>query len=344
MTPAAIDLAGALGKAFGGLDPSEVADLGSLTRGKVRDLVDLGDRVALVTTDRLSAFDRVLGTVPYRGQVLNQLAAWWFERVADIVAGHVLAVPDPNVTIARRCTPLPVEVVVRGHLSGSTSTSLWTSYRAGAREIHGVRLADGMVKNDPLPHPVITPTTKATTGSHDEPISQTDVVQWGLVDADRWEEIRAVALALFARGRELARDAGLVLVDTKYEFGLDERGRLTLIDEVHTPDSSRFWRAGTAERRRRAGVEPEHLDKEIVRLAYAERGYRGDGEPPALPPDLAERAAAAYLEAFRLITGAPIDPARYPAAPRVLATLSSLTAGRSAVRAVNDEAREDEPR
>jgi phosphoribosylaminoimidazole-succinocarboxamide synthase len=290
----------------------------------VRDVVDLGDRLALVATDRLSAFDRVLGTVPYRGQVLNQLAAWWFERIADLVASHVLAVPDANVTVGRRCRTLPVEVVVRGRLSGSTSTSLWTRYDGGAREIYGLRFPDGMVKNDPLPAPVITPTTKASAGGHDEPITEAEIVERGLVVAERWDEVRTTALAVFERGREIAAAAGLVLVDTKYEFGIDDHDRLTIIDEVHTPDSSRYWRAATVEERRAAGAEPDNLDKEVVRLAYAARGYRGEGEPPPLDPELADRAAGVYLEAFHLLTGADLDPAPYPAGPRVVATLHAL--------------------
>ncbi len=314
----------ALAHPFTGVDPAAVADIGSFTRGKVRDIVDLGDRLALITTDRVSAFDRVLGTVPYRGQVLNQLAAWWFERTADLVPSHLISVPDPNVTVARRCRPLPVEVVVRGRLSGSTSTSLWTRYEGGQREIYGITFPDGMAKNDPLPAPVVTPTTKAADGGHDQPITEAEVVDRGLVEEDLWAQVRAAALAVFARGAEVAAAAGLVLVDTKYEFGLDADGRLTLIDEVHTPDSSRFWRAATVEERLAARQEPENLDKEVIRLAYAARGYRGDGEPPPLDTELAVRAAGVYQEAFAALTGAPLDPAPYPAEGRVVAALRGL--------------------
>ena len=320
-----IDLAPALAAPFDGIDAEAVADLGPVTRGKVRDIIDLGDRLALVATDRISAFDRVLGTVPYRGQVLNQLAAWWFDRVADIVPSHVVAVPDPNVTIGRKCRTLPVEVVVRGRLSGSTSTALWTRYAAGDREIYGLRFPDGMVKNDPLPSPVITPTTKAEQGGHDEPITEAAIVEQGLVPAERWEEVRTVALAVFARGREVAAAAGLVLVDTKYEFGLDDDDRLTIIDEVHTPDSSRFWRAATVEERLAGGREPENLDKEVVRLVYAERGYRGDGEPPPLDRELAVLAAGVYQETFAALTGALLVPADYPAGPRVAAAVRAAS-------------------
>lgn len=313
-----VDLTPAFEHPFDGIDAAAVADLGPMTRGKVRDLVDLGDTLALIATDRISAFDRVLGTVPYRGQVLNELAAWWFERIADIIPSHVVAVPDANVTIGRTCRTLPVEVVVRGRLSGSTSTALWTKYAAGERTIYGLDFPDGMVKNDALPAPVITPTTKAEQGGHDEPITERDIVETGLVDAERWDEVRTAALAVFARGQEVAEAAGLVLVDTKYEFGLDDDDRLTIIDEVHTPDSSRYWRAATVEQRLAAGEEPENLDKEAVRLVYAERGYRGEGDPPPLDRPLAELAAGVYQETFQALTGQTFTPAAYPAAPRVI--------------------------
>ncbi|MDG2027410.1 MAG: phosphoribosylaminoimidazolesuccinocarboxamide synthase [Acidimicrobiales bacterium] len=313
-----VDLAPAFATPFDGIDAAAVADAGPMTRGKVRDIVDLGDTLALIATDRISAFDRVLGTVPYRGQVLNELAAWWFERIADIVAGHVVAVPDANVTIGRKCATLPVEVVVRGRLSGSTSTALWTGYAQGCREIYGITFPDGMAKNDALPEPIITPTTKAEQGGHDEPITELEIVEQGLVDAERWDEVRTAALALFARGEELAAESGLVLVDTKYEFGIDPEGQLTIIDEVHTPDSSRYWRAASVDERLGAGLEPENLDKEAVRLVYAERGYTGDVEPPPLDRPLAELAAEVYQEAFTALTGEALKPAPYPAAPRVV--------------------------
>ncbi|MEZ5244384.1 MAG: phosphoribosylaminoimidazolesuccinocarboxamide synthase [Acidimicrobiales bacterium] len=320
-----IDLTPALESPFDGIDGEGLEALGPLIRGKVRDIVDLGDRLALVATDRISAFDRVLGTVPYRGQVLNELAAWWFERIADIVPSHVVAVPDPNVTIGRKCETLPVEVVVRGRLSGSTSTALWTKYAAGEREIYGLTFPDGMRKNDPLPAPIITPTTKAEQGGHDEPITEAGIVERGLVAPERWDEVRTTALAIFDRGSELAAEAGLVLVDTKYEFGIDDEGRLTIIDEVHTPDSSRYWRASTVEERLADGREPENLDKEVVRLVYAERGYRGEGDPPPLDRDLAVIAAGVYQEAFAALTGAPLVPAAYPASPRVAAAIRAAS-------------------
>jgi phosphoribosylaminoimidazole-succinocarboxamide synthase len=320
-----LDLGPAIRDPFDGIEPASVEDLGPVIRGKVRDIVDLGDTLALIATDRISAFDRVLGTVPYRGQVLNQLAAWWFERIADLVPSHVVSVPDPNVTIGRKCRTLPVEVVVRGQLSGSTSTSLWAKYAAGEREIYGLSFPEEMVKNDPLPNAIITPTTKAEQGGHDEPITEAEIVSSGLVDATLWEEVRTTALAVFERGRALAATAGLVLVDTKYEFGLDDHDQLTIIDEVHTPDSSRFWRAATVDERRSAGNEPENLDKEVVRLVYAERGYRGEGDPPALDLELAEVAAGVYQQAYTALTQTEFVPGKYPAASRVVDALHAVS-------------------
>lgn len=316
-----VDLSPALAHPFTGIDAASVADLGPLTTGKVRDIVDLGDTLALIATDRISAFDHVLGTVPYRGQVLNELAAWWFEQIADVVPSHVVSVPDANVTIGRKCTTLPVEVVVRGRLSGSTSTALWTAYAAGERTIYGIDFPDGMRKNDPLPEAIITPTTKAEQGGHDEPITEADIVETGLVGAELWDEVRTVALAVFERGRQIAAAAGLVLVDTKYEFGLDADGALTIIDEVHTPDSSRYWRASTVEARRSAGDEPENLDKEYVRLAYIRDGYDRISDPWPLPEALAIEAAQIYQETYTALTGRAFEPAAYPADERVLAAL-----------------------
>jgi len=322
-----LDLGPALTHPFTGIDAAAVATLGPLTTGKVRDIVDLGDTIALIATDRLSAFDHVLGTVPYRGQVLNELAVWWFDQIADLVPSHVLGMPDENVTIGKKCTTLPVEVVVRGQLSGSTSTSLWTSYAAGERTIYGIDFPEGMSKNDPLPEAIITPTTKAERGGHDEPITESDIVANALVDGDLWEQVRSVALAVFERGRRVAAEAGLVLVDTKYEFGLDADGVLTIIDEVHTPDSSRFWRASTVDDRRAVGAEPENLDKEYVRLAYVRAGFdpESGADPWPLPEQLAREAAGVYQETFVALTGHLFEPGAYPAAERVIAALHSFT-------------------
>jgi phosphoribosylaminoimidazole-succinocarboxamide synthase len=299
------------------LDAVELPLLGPKTQGKVRDIYRQGDRLILVTTDRLSAFDRILGLVPYKGQVLTQLAAFWFAQTRDLVPNHLLAVPDPNVTVARVCEPLPVEVVVRGYISGVTSTSLWQRYSEGERTIYGIDFPDGLRKNDELPKPVITPTTKARDGGHDERITPLEIVERGLVTPAHWEAVCAAAIAVFRRGQEIARRGGLILVDTKYEFGLSPSGEVTLIDEVHTPDSSRFWLADTYAQRLAAGQEPDNFDKEFIRLYYAARGYRGEGDPFPLPPELAVQAAARYIRTYELLTGEPFAPAALPAGPRI---------------------------
>jgi phosphoribosylaminoimidazole-succinocarboxamide synthase len=285
--------------------------------GKVRDTYRRDGMLALITTDRISAFDRVLGLIPYKGQVLNQLSAWWFERTADIAPNHVIAVPDPNVTLAREAEPLPVEVVVRGYITGVTTTSLWYLYERGERRPYGVPLPEGLRKNDPLPQPVITPTTKATNGGHDRVLTREAVVAEGWVGPALWAEVERAALALFAAGQRVAREAGLVLVDTKYEFGLVD-GRLTLIDEIHTPDSSRFWSAESV------GVDtPIHYDKEFLRQWYAARGYRGDGPPPAMPDDFVAQVAARYIAAYERLTGGPFVPGEMPAAARIARCLGA---------------------
>lgn len=308
----------ALPLALGHID---LPELGSAQSGKVRESFARGDTRLLVATDRLSAFDRILARVPYKGQVLNQLAAFWFERTRDIIPNHVLAIPDPNITLARECTPFPVEVVVRGYVTGVTSTSLWHHYERGARELYGIRLPDGLRKNDPLPTPLITPTTKAAAG-HDDRLTSSEVVDQGYVPAGDWDVVQRAALALFARGREIALAGGLILVDTKYEFGRAPGGQITLIDEIHTPDSSRFWLADSYAQRHARGEEPESFDKELVRLWYAEHGYRGDGDPPAMPDDLIVQTSQRYIAVYEMLTGTVFQPAEYPADERIRKVLS----------------------
>lgn len=306
--------------ARGAVEPFTSIDLPLPDRrdGKVRTSYSYGaDRRLFVTTDRLSAFDRVLAGVPYKGQVLNQLAAWWFHETRDIVANHVIDVPDPNVLVARAATPLPVEVVVRSYLTGVTDTSMWRRYESGQRTIDGHVLPERMRKNTPFPGAIVTPTTKGSHGDHDVPLSCDDVVRRDLVAANRWRDVQDAALAVFARGQTLAGEAGLVLADTKYEFGYDDENQLLLIDEVHTPDSSRYWIAATYDERLAAGEEPESLDKEFVRLAFAAAGYRGDGEPPALPDDVWAATSTRYIESYERLTGEPFHHGEYPVAPRV---------------------------
>jgi len=283
-------------------------ELGAAMSGKVREAWRLpGGKRVLVTTDRVSAFDRVLGTIPCKGQVLNQLSAWWFGRTRGIVGNHMIAVPDANTMIVRDAEPLPVEVIVRGFLTGVTSTSLWTMYAAGVERPYGLDLPPGMAKDDRLPRAVVTPTTKAPAGAHDEPLSGAEVVRRGLVAAALWQRVEASALALFAEGQRVAEAAGLLLVDTKYELGL-VAGELTLIDEVHTPDSSRYW-VKAAWEARTPDAPPEHLDKELLRKELAAIGYRGDGPPPVLSDAIRVRLAGRYIELYERLTGESFVPA-----------------------------------
>jgi phosphoribosylaminoimidazole-succinocarboxamide synthase len=271
----------------------------------------------LITTDRLSAFDRVLTAVPYKGQVLNQLSAYWFQQTADLIGNQVLAVPDPNVTVAVECQPFPVEVIVRGYITGVTSTALWYRYSLGERHIYGYHFPDGMRKNDPLPEPIITPTTKGRAGEHDERITCAEVVERGFLDAETWDQVQTAALAVFRRGQEIAQQGGLILVDTKYEFGRAPDGQVMLIDEVHTPDSSRFWVAEGYQERVAQGLEPENFDKEFLRLWYAGRGYRGDGEPPAATDELIVQVSQRYIACFERLTGQAFVPGAYPVEERL---------------------------
>jgi phosphoribosylaminoimidazole-succinocarboxamide synthase len=298
--------------------------------GKVRVSYELpaanGEaRRLFVTTDRLSAFDRIIAGVPYKGQVLNQLAAWWFSNTRDIVANHVLSVPDPNVLVARDAAPLPVEVIVRGYITGVTSTSLWQQYADGAREIYGHRFPDGLRKNTVLANALVTPTTKGTEGVHDVPLTVAEVAQQGLVERRRWGEVVETALLLFRRGQQKAAEAGLILADTKYEFGTAADGSLLLIDEMHTPDSSRYWVAETYEERLASGEEPESLDKEVVRRALLAAGYRGDGEPPTLPADVWTETTRRYVHAFERLTGSAFEPGAYPVQPRIMENLRDVS-------------------
>jgi phosphoribosylaminoimidazole-succinocarboxamide synthase len=293
--------------------------------GKVRDGYTLpGQRRLLVTTDRLSAFDRVLACVPYKGQVLNQLAAWWFGQVNDLVAHHLVAAPDPNASVVVSAEPFPVEVIVRGYITGVTSTALWRRYELGEREIYGYTLPEGLSKNELLPMPMITPTTKGGPTGHDERLTLSEVVSRGLLSKPVWEEVQTAALAVFRRGQALAERAGLILVDTKYEFGRGPDGRVLLIDEIHTPDSSRFWVKDTYAARVSAGQEPDNMDKEFVRLAYAAHDYRGDGEPPILPDDLWVTASQRYIEVYERLTSATFEPAPYPVEPRLAENLNGI--------------------
>ena len=293
--------------------------------GKVRVSYELpnGQRL-FVTTDRLSAFDQIMATVPMKGQVLNQLAKWWFDNTRDIVANHALSMPDPNVLIAIAAQPLPVEVIVRGYITGVTSTSLWKRYEDGARDIYGYAFPDGLKKNQQLPAAIVTPTTKAEMGHHDEALTCDQVVDQGLVEPELWAEVQRVALALFARGQQVAQRAGLILADTKYEFGLDSQGKLLLIDEMHTPDSSRFWDAESFPERFANGLEPISMDKEIIRRALADAGYKGDGPPPQLDESVWLETSKRYTSAYEVLTGQKFVPGEHPITERIMRNLQGV--------------------
>ena len=283
-----------------------VPELPNHYQGKVRDNYDLPDgRRIIIASDRLSAFDRHLCTVPFKGQVLTQTARYWFDVTGDICPNHVIAYPDPNVLVCRGLRMLPVEMVVRGYLAGTTSTSILTRYQAGQREMYGIRLPDGMAPNQQLPAPILTPTSKAAHGDYDAPLSPGQIVEQGLVTAAQWDEVSAISLSLYARGRELAATRGLILADTKYEFGIDADGHIVLADEIHTPDSSRFWRAGTYEDRFAKGERPDSFDKDVVRSWVGERCDPYRDPIPEIPEEIIQAVSNVYIEAFETITGLP---------------------------------------
>jgi phosphoribosylaminoimidazole-succinocarboxamide synthase len=286
------------------LAQAEIPGLPNHYRGKVRENYDLPDgRRVLIATDRLSAFDRILCAVPFKGEVLTRTARHWFEATGNICPNHVLTYPDPNVVVARRLDILPVEMVVRGYLAGTTGTSVLTLYKAGQRAMYGLQLPDGLRDNERLPTPILTPTSKEFQGGHDAPLSPAQILADGLLTAAQWEEVSALSLALFARGQAMAAERGLILADTKYEFGTDAAGRIVLADEIHTPDSSRYWRAATYEARFAAGARPESFDKDFVRAWVAARCDPYHDEIPPIPASLILATSAVYVEAFETITG-----------------------------------------
>jgi phosphoribosylaminoimidazole-succinocarboxamide synthase len=275
--------------------------LGALYRGKVRDNFSKGDRIVMVTTDRLSAFDRVLTTVPFKGELLNRLTVFWFDRTKDVAPNHILDVPDPSVLVVRKLNPLAVEMVVRGYLTGS----LWRDHQAGrGAKVYGIELPAEMRKDEKFPRPILTPSTKEAVGKHDEPISPKELVARGTVTRKQWDEMARMALDLFAAGQAWARQRGLILVDTKYEFGVDAQGKLWLIDEIHTPDSSRYWIAQGSEERFKKGEDQKMLDKEFFRQwLIRERGYQGDGPLPDIPDEVRAELAGKYAQLVETLTG-----------------------------------------
>ena len=291
--------------------------------GKVRDTYDLGDKLILITTDRLSAFDRVLTTIPFKGQVLNLTSAWWFEKTEHIAPNHVLAIPDANVTIAKKCTIFPVEFVVRGYITGTTSTSLWTHYQNGSRDYCGNALPEGLQKNQRLQQPMLTPTTKDV---HDRPISAQAIVSEGLMTQADWDQAASMARQLYQYGVEVAAKHGLILVDTKYEFGKDAAGNIVLCDEIHTPDSSRYWLAATYAERFAQRLEPENIDKEFIRLWFSKNcdPYQ-DAVLPAAPEPLIMTLAARYIKLYEMITGNPFafPPAQGATQERIMRNIAA---------------------
>src|SRR5258706_970004 len=292
-------------------------NLGKKYQGKVRDFYIKKSKRILVTTDRQSAFDVVLGCIPFKGAVLNQLSAFWFEECKDIISNHMISVPDPNVMIARNCKGINIEMIVRGYISGVTKTSNWSSYQTGERQIYGVNFSDGLKKNQKLPKPVITPTTHGGgKNGHDERLTKKEIIEKKLVSKKIYEQMEKAALALFERGAIICEKAGLILVDTKYEFGL-YNGKLMLIDEMHTPDSSRFWIAKTYKEKFSSGEEPENFDKEFLRIWYANKGYRGEGAPPPMTKDLIISVAKRYIAVYEMITGRKFKAFEYPIKNRI---------------------------
>lgn len=277
--------------------------LGEKYEGKVRDNYSKDGRRILIVTDRLSAFDRVITSIPFKGQVLNQIAQFWFEKTDDIVGNHVIEFPDPNVVVAKECNALPVEMVVRGYITGVTTTSAWYNYERGVRNFCGNQLPDELKKNQKFDKPILTPSTKAEHGDHDESVSREDILARGVISQEDFDYMADVAMKLYQRGVEICAKQGIILVDTKYEFGISSGGEILLIDEIHTPDSSRFWFADEYEERFKAGHEQKKIDKEYLREWLAERGFTGDGEIPTVPDDIKVETARRYIEAYELITG-----------------------------------------
>ena len=270
--------------------------------GKVRDAYFLNDKVVMVSTDRQSAFDRVLAAIPYKGAVLNSVSAWWFKKTEHLFPNHLISTPDPNVSIVEKCDVFPIEFVVRGYITGTTDTSLWTVYNNGDREYCGNLLPEGLKKNDKLDKPMLTPTTKDKV--HDRPVSREEIIDLGLMSAKNYDLAAKMSLDLFAFGQETAKGNGLILVDTKYEIGTDSNGNIKFVDEIHTPDSSRFWISDSYKERINLGQEPENIDKEFLRLWFAKNcdPYNDEVLPDA-PDDLVAELSARYILLYELITG-----------------------------------------
>ncbi|HLT37215.1 MAG TPA: phosphoribosylaminoimidazolesuccinocarboxamide synthase [Enhygromyxa sp.] len=297
--------------------PDNFNVLGARYSGKVRENFTHDHERLIIVTDRVSAFDCVLGTIPFKGQVLNQLAGYWFEVTGDVFPNHVIDIPDAQATRAVECEPIKVEMVVRGYLTGSSSTSIWRAYQRGDRMFCGHRLADGMVRHQKLPENLVTPTTKADKGEHDQNASKAELVAMGVIDAELFDKLEQQCLQLFALGQKLAAERGLILVDAKYELGRRPDGEIVLIDEIHTPDSSRYWYVDGYQQAMAAGEDPRALDKEFVRRWLVSQGFDGNGTPPALPDAIRIEAAQRYIETYERMTGREFVPDLAPPIERL---------------------------
>ena len=308
------------------VDKINLPKLGKRQSGKVRDWYTKNGMRVLIATDRISAFDKVLGLIPFRGAVLTKLSEFWFNNTRDIIQNHMIGVIDPNVMLVSECHALPLEIIVRGYITGVTDTSLWRQYSEGKRVIYGIKFEEGLKKNQKLKKPVITPTTRETgAGGHDEPITKKELLAQKIVPVKIYNQIEKAVLKLFERGTKIADKAGFILADTKYEFGLDKNGKLVLIDEIHTPDSSRYWVKKTYRERFAKGEEVENFDKEFMRLWFRGQGYTGKGKIPQMPDDLIVKISKRYMEVYENLTGEKftIDLAEEPT-ERILKALNKL--------------------
>jgi phosphoribosylaminoimidazole-succinocarboxamide synthase len=290
------------------LDRTDFTGIGERHEGKVRDSYVTDDIRTIVVSDRVSTFDVVVGTLPLKGQILNQAAAFWFDKITGVIDHHIIDVPDPSVSRVRNCKLLPVEFVYRGYLTGSTSTSIWTAYDSGKRDYCGHKLADGMKRHEKLAEPLLTPTTKADFGQHDELTSREELISLGAISEEQYDAAGAIAAKLFQIGTEYAASRGLILVDTKYEMGLGPDGEIIVIDEIHTPDSSRYWYLDDYEQALSQGRNPAAIDKEYVRQWLGEQGYKGEGAIPAIPVEVRCEASRRYIEAYERISGKAFEP------------------------------------
>lgn len=299
----------------------DLPQLGEKQQGKVRDFYVLNDKRVIITTDRQSAFDVVLGYIPYKGAVLNQLAAFWFNKTKKIIPNHIISVPDPNVSVVHNLKPIPIEMIIRGYMTGVTNTSIWGSYAKGDRIIYGIKFPEGLRKNEKLKNPVITPTTHGGgAGGHDERLTREEILDRKIVNKKIYEQMEEATYEIFKFGQRLCEKHGIILVDTKYEFGLLD-GQLTIMDEVHTPDSSRFWVADTYPKRFEKELEPESYDKEFLRRWYVDHGYKGDGKPPKMPEHLAVNLSKLYIKVYEKITGEKFKAFPYPVEDRIIQNL-----------------------